>query len=51
MRTVTEMTNNANLKYTLIGAASDGVHFYTEEVNVESYKQKDIITQNNVNKS
>jgi hypothetical protein len=42
MRTVTEITNNPNLKYTLIGTTSDGVHFYKEEVNTEFYKHKEL---------
>ena len=50
MRMVTEITNNPGLKYTLIGATSDGVHFYKEEVNTEFYKRRELLQENINNK-
>lgn len=50
MRTVTEITNNPGLKYTLIGATSDGIHFYKEEVNTEFYKHRELLQENIDNK-
>ena len=50
MRTVTAVTNNPGLKYTLIGTTSDGVHFYKEEVNTEFYKHRELLQENIDNK-
>ena len=43
MRTVTEITNNPGLKYTFIGTDSTGVAFYSEEINIEFYKQREAL--------